>query len=128
MFPHTGFRAALAGLAACAALAGSAEAHKPHQIKVLHSLCQGASCPQDGANLDGQLAIDAGGNFYGFTSGGGITSRGTVFKRYRAPGKQKWKSKTIVRFLRPERLRRRRVSGIAGPRRRCGGARLRHRQ
>ncbi|HXM11915.1 MAG TPA: choice-of-anchor tandem repeat GloVer-containing protein [Terriglobales bacterium] len=63
--------AAVLGLAMLAAVSAQAG-----NVRVLHAF----TGPPDGATPSGVLILDAAGNFYGTTSGGGVYNYGTVFE------------------------------------------------
>jgi uncharacterized repeat protein (TIGR03803 family) len=75
---------ALAAVAAFAAL----PAHATQQ-KTLYSFCAKFSCT-DGSSPTSDLGMDAAGNLYGTTSGGGSASSGAVFELKRDAGTGKW--------------------------------------
>jgi uncharacterized repeat protein (TIGR03803 family) len=87
------YRAALRGfavLAAVAAFAGSADAHK---IEVIHSFCGEANCADGGSGMS--LVRDAAGNLYG-TAAPTSSDYGSIFELSPAGGK--WMYRALYHF------------------------------
>ena len=88
---------AIALFAAICVLApwSDAAAHK-YKYHELYSFCSQANCP-DGSLPQAGLTMDAAGNLYGTTTGGGANANGTVFELVHE-GPKKWKQRTLYDF------------------------------
>ncbi len=79
--------------------AGPWSAASAYTLKTLYSFCAKTNCP-DGNTPTGGLLMDASGDLYGTTVGGGLSAfvSGTVFELVPNAKKTKWKEKVLYEF------------------------------